>query len=160
MTWALGIVFSKRLLATTNTVAISGIQLVVGSAPLLLVSWLWGEAWSDITLSRESLSVMLVMILAQGCVAYILYYWVLSRIGPTVLAFTSFVSPAIAVALGVVLFGEQGGWGLVVGLMTIALAIGIVNILTYPVADHVCPVGSMMLNAVLRRNCTRRTERN
>jgi drug/metabolite transporter (DMT)-like permease len=136
MTWALGIVFSKRLLARTSTVLISGIQLIVGSVPLLLVSWLWGEAWSEIIVSRESIAVMLVMIFAQGCVAYILYYWILSRVGPTILALTSFVSPSIAVVLGVVLLGEQGGWELVVGLITIGLAIGIVNLLTHPVADH------------------------
>lgn len=136
MTWALGIVFSKRLLARTSTVLISGIQLIVGSVPLLLVSWLWGEAWSEIIVSRESIAVMLVMIFAQGCVAYILYYWVMSRVGPTILALTSFVSPSIAVVLGVVLLGEQGGWELVVGLITIGLAIGIVNLLTHPVADH------------------------
>lgn len=136
VTWALGIVLSKGLLATTNTVVISGIQLIIGSAPVLVLSWLTGEAWSEITLSRASISLFLVMIFAQGCVAYILYYWVLTRVSPTILAFTSFVSPAIAVVLGVVLLGEPGSWELVAGLLVIGFAIGIVNILRRPVVDH------------------------
>jgi drug/metabolite transporter (DMT)-like permease len=127
VTWALGIVLNKLLLRGTDITLMTGVQLFAGSLFLLLISWAMGESWSDIEITAQSITLFLITLVGQGCIAYLLYYWVMVRVSPTILALTSFVSPAIAVILGVLILGEHGSWQMALGLLAIGTGILIVN---------------------------------
>ena len=127
VTWALGLVLNKLLLKGANSTVMTGVQLFAGSLFLLLVSGVMGESWSDVQISPQSISLFLVTLIGQGCIAYLLYYWVMVRVSPTILALTSFVSPTIAAVLGVLILDEPGSWQMGVGLLAIGMGILIVN---------------------------------
>ncbi len=126
--WALCLVLNRKLLRGVYGTVMTGVQLLSGSALLLLVGLL-AESFDQIRITPLSVSVFVSMVVGQGCVAYFLYYWLMAHVGPTALSLTSFVTPTIAVILGVVLLGESAGWRMVAGLLTVGVGIWVVNVL-------------------------------
>ena len=126
--WAFCLVLNKKLLRGVYGTVMTGVQLLSGSA-VLLVAGLLVESFGSIQITPLSVSVFISMVLGQGCLAYFLYYWLMAEIGPTALSLTSFVTPTIAVVLGVALLSEPAGWRMVAGLATVGVGIFVVNVL-------------------------------
>ena len=126
--WALGLVLNKRWLPETDSILMTGVQLAGGAAylvPLGLVT----ESTANMQITPLSVFVFLMMLFGQGCLGYLCYYYLLARVSPTSVSLLSFVTPTIAVVLGVVLLGETLYWQMGAGLLLVAVGIVTVNML-------------------------------
>jgi drug/metabolite transporter (DMT)-like permease len=65
--------------------------------------------------------------LLGSCLAYLLYYYLLSTIGPTRSTMVTYLFPVIAVVLGVIFLQEQLDWRLLAGGGLVLIGIVIVN---------------------------------
>lgn len=66
--------------------------------------------------------------LLGSCLAYILYYYLLHKIGPTRVSTTTYISPMVGVVLGIIFLGEPFYWQSFVGAVLILSGIFIVNL--------------------------------
>lgn len=65
--------------------------------------------------------------LLNSCLAYLIYYHLLHRVGPTRTTLTTYLIALIGVVLGVVFLGEPLGWRLLAGALLVVIGIAIVN---------------------------------
>jgi drug/metabolite transporter (DMT)-like permease len=66
--------------------------------------------------------------LLGSALAYIIYFDLLPRIGPTRMAMVTYILPLVAVLLGIFILGERFHWGAIIGALLILSGITIVNV--------------------------------
>ncbi len=126
--WALSLVLNKRALPRADAAMMTGVQLLAGGAFLLPLSAVV-ERGAPVSLTPASALVFFIMVFGQGVIAYLSYYYLMSKVSPTSVALLSFVTPTLAVILGVILLNETPYWQMAVGLALVAAGITVVSIL-------------------------------
>lgn len=111
------LVRSDFLVAAAGTMVMSTVLAV----PLALA---WNAPWS---LDASTSSIVAIVWLGVGptAIATILYFRLISSAGPTFMSFVNYLSPAIAVFLGVALLGEKPGANAYAGLALILTGIAV-----------------------------------
>lgn len=66
--------------------------------------------------------------LLSSCLAFIIYFKLLHKIGPTRMSMVTYIPPLVGVLLGVVFLGEQFYWQALFGALLILSGISIVNL--------------------------------
>ena len=129
--WAAGSLVSQRHSETTSTVMLAGLELAIGGAVLLAVSFLSGDlrTFDPGTVSPASGMALAYLTFAGTVVGFASYIWLLDRVSETLVSTYTFVNPIIAVLVGWLVLGEQPtlssllGGTLVVGSIIAVLAL-------------------------------------
>jgi drug/metabolite transporter (DMT)-like permease len=111
------LVRSDFLVAATATLLVSALFVI----PLALVV---DEPW-NLRPSFSSTAAIVWLGVGPTAIATILYFRLISSAGPTFMSLVNYLSPAIAVFLGVVLLGEEPGVNAYAGLVLILTGIAI-----------------------------------
>jgi drug/metabolite transporter (DMT)-like permease len=115
----------RHLIGVEPTVAAAG-QLVMATV-LLLPFAIGTSATTGVHLTvRRVLAIAALGVFGTG-VAYILNYRVIADLGATKASMVTYVIPVVAVAVGVVVLGEQFEWRLIAGGVFIVAGIGLVH---------------------------------
>jgi drug/metabolite transporter (DMT)-like permease len=118
-------VYARRLLTNRGTepLVLSAAQLTAGVLLLGAVTpWIGRQ---PVTLTGTvALSVMALGVLSTG-VAYVLNYRLIQDDGPTVASMTNYLTPVVAVVLGVAFVDERLSWNLVVGTALVLFGVWI-----------------------------------
>jgi drug/metabolite transporter (DMT)-like permease len=123
--YAASYVYARRLLTNRDTepLVLAAAQLTIGTCLLgVAMPWLGRQ---QVTLSATVvLSVVALGVLSTG-VAYVLNYRLIQDEGPMAASMTNYLSPVVAVLLGVVLVDEPLSWNLVAGTAMVLLGVWI-----------------------------------
>ena len=65
-------------------------------------------------------------------IAYIIYFYLLHRIGPTRISMITYIPPLVGVILGIVFLGERFYWQAIIGAVLILSGISLVNLKKKP----------------------------
>jgi drug/metabolite transporter (DMT)-like permease len=118
-------VYARRLLTNRGTepVVLSAVQLTAGALLLGVVTpWIGRQ---PVTLSvTVALSVVALGVLSTG-IAYVLNYRLIQDEGPTAASMTNYLTPVVAVLLGVMFADERLSWNLAVGTAVVLLGVWI-----------------------------------
>ncbi len=125
LTWAVGIVYSRRSHLSGHPLLLSALSLLAGSLQLLLLGTVAREyhGFSLASVSLRSWLSPAYLILFGSVVAFTAYNWLLEHYSPTLVATHTYVNPLIAVLLGWLLAGEALTLNV---LLSTALVIGAV----------------------------------
>lgn len=129
--YGIGTPYLRRFVAGSShgALELSTLQLLLGSAPLVVLVPLFTEMPTGITWQVVA-AVTTLGVFGTG-VAYILQYAVVREAGATVATTVTYVAPVVAIAAGVVLMGETLSWnqplGAVVIILGAALCQGVVR---------------------------------
>ncbi len=125
LTWAVGIVYSRRSHLSGHPLLLSALSLLAGSLQLLLLGTVAREyrGFSLASVSLRSWLSLAYLILFGSVVAFTAYNWLLEHYSPTLVATHTYVNPLIAVLLGWLLAGEALTLNV---LLSTALVIGAV----------------------------------
>jgi drug/metabolite transporter (DMT)-like permease len=123
MSWAAGSIYGLRGSTPKSPILASGMQMLAGSVPLLLVGLIRGEAttFDPSAVSTNSLLGLGYLIVFGSVVAFTAYSWLMRNARPSMVATYAYVNPVIAVLLGWLIAGESMtgqmllGAGVVVG---------------------------------------------
>jgi drug/metabolite transporter (DMT)-like permease len=126
ITWAMPLVLSRRWLSHEDTIALTGVQMLAG-AGLLVPLGLVSEGLDQVHMVASGWVALVYMIVASGGLGFVLYFWLMRRLGATRLSLTSFVTP-VAVISGIVVLGEPVEANLFIGMALIAIGIGVVSL--------------------------------
>ena len=113
-----------RLLITTDFLTAATGTLLVATVLMIPVALVMDEPW---TLHPSAGSVASIVWLGVGptAIATICYFRLISSAGPTFMSLVNYLSPGVAVFLGVALLGEELGVAAYAGLALILLGIAI-----------------------------------
>lgn len=108
LSWAAGIVYSRRSHLSGHPLLLSALSLLAGSVELLLAGTLLGEyrGFSLSSVSLRSWFSLGYLILFGSVVAFTAYTWLLEHYSPTLVATHTYINPVVAVLLGWALAGE------------------------------------------------------
>ena len=76
---------------------------------------------------RAAIGALLALGVLSTAVAYVLYFWLLERVGPTRTTTVTYVIPVFGTAWGTLFLGERAGAGTFVGLAAILASVVLVN---------------------------------
>ena len=126
---AIGFVLSRALLRNIDLPLLAAQQNLIGAAGLFVLAALFEpfSAASVAALARPAvLASWIFLVLGGSIVAFTIYLELLRAWGPVRAGLNAFVSPVIAVVIGVVLFAEPFGAHELAGSMVMLLAAGLV----------------------------------
>ncbi|WP_028589620.1 DMT family transporter [Paenibacillus massiliensis] len=111
--YAAGALYSKRVIVQfqeSHPVALNAVQMMYGGLLLGILSC-FTEAWdyTAITVSPAVWSLVYLTVIGS-MVGHSLFYWLVARTNPLFPATWLYISPPIAVGLGVVFYGEHVTW--------------------------------------------------
>lgn len=109
--WATGSLYSRRAKLPKDRLLSTGMQMLAGSAGLLLTGLLSGEA-ARVHLDAVTLKSALALLYLIGfgsIIGFTAYVWLLQVVTPSKVATYAYVNPVVAVLLGVTLGGETLG---------------------------------------------------
>lgn len=126
VSYGAGGVFARRTMRSVDPY----LQAFVPLAAASLVIWALAVPLEGPNLLPSAPLPWLALIwlgLLNSCLAYLIYYHLLHRVGPTRTTLTTYLIALIGVALGVVFLGEPLGWRLLVGALLVVFGIAVVN---------------------------------
>jgi drug/metabolite transporter (DMT)-like permease len=124
ISWALGTVWSRHLRMPGGLMS-SAAQMLSASVGFFLLGVMRGERIVTPPTGR-SLLALLYLIIFGALVAFSAYTYLLNHVRPTLAASYAYVNPAVAVALGVGIGGEQIGLPGILALVVILASVGLV----------------------------------
>ena len=121
--WAAGSVYGLRATTPKSSLLTAGMQMIAGSASLLVVGLVRGElsSFDPSAVSSSSLIGLTYLIIFGSLIGFTAYSWLLKNARPSMVATYAYVNPVIAVLLGWLIAGESMtgqmliGAGIVVG---------------------------------------------
>ena len=126
---AFGIVIHKQLYSEKNIVVSACVQMIVGGLPLLLTAVAF-ENGSDLSWSLPTLGSIVYLAVFGTVVAFLGYYWLLSRTGAVTVSLIAFVTPLVAIVIGT-LIGDEHMTALTIA-GTVLILSGIVLVIRRP----------------------------
>jgi drug/metabolite transporter (DMT)-like permease len=123
---------SKRWMQRVTPLVMTGGTMISGAAGLVLLSLLdpLRNQWSEVA-QLDTVQWIALLFLSVVCsvIAYFAYNSALTKIAASRAAVYIYFEPVVAVLFGVTLLGEPLSWQIVVGALSIAGAVAIVNLI-------------------------------
>lgn len=128
--YAGGAIYSKRVakrFADISPIALNASQMLYGGALLLLLS-AFTEQWHfQNMLSTRALGSLLYLIVIGSMIGHSLFYWLIAKTTPIFASTWLYVSPMLALFVGVLFYRESLTWMSAIGAITILIGTAIVN---------------------------------
>ena len=108
VSWAVGIVYSRKSHLSGHPLLLSALSLISGSLLLLIAGTIAGEGrgFHFANVSHRSWMALAYLIVFGSLIAFTAYNWLLERYSPTLVATHTYVNPIVAVLLGWLLARE------------------------------------------------------
>jgi drug/metabolite transporter (DMT)-like permease len=103
---AWGIVIHKQHYSGENIVVAVNVQMIFGGIPLILAAVIF-ESWGDFNISPKSVGSILYLATFGTVVTFLCYYWLLRHMRLTTVSLIAFVTPLVAILIGVILADEK-----------------------------------------------------
>ena len=102
---AYGLVIHKKRFGDQNIFVAANVQMLVGGA-LLVIGAVLFEDWHDFVVSPESIGSILYLAVFGTVIAFLGYYWLLSHSKAVTVSLIAFITPVVAILIGVLFFKE------------------------------------------------------
>lgn len=122
--YAFGAIHARRAFAGVPPLELAVGQLL--AAGLVLLPWAAAAAPDAAPSGRVALSVLALALLATA-IAYLLFFGLLARVGPTKTNAVAFLIPGFGLLWGVLLLGEELTVGMTVGLALVVVSVLLVT---------------------------------
>lgn len=129
--YASGSIYSKGVInkfQDTSPIALNAVQMIHGGFMLMLLSVMTERGQYDFTLSYASLGSLIYLIVFGSMIGHSVYYWLVAKTNPVFPSTWLFISPVIALLLGVMIYGEPVSWWTFSGALAIIAGTILVNL--------------------------------
>jgi drug/metabolite transporter (DMT)-like permease len=128
--YAAGTLYTKRVInkfQNISPIALNAVQMMHGGILLMFLSFVTETGQFDYHMSLASNFSLIYLIVFGSMIGHTLYYWLVVRTNPIFPSTWLFISPIIALILGVVFYEEYISWLTVIGTLTIITGTVLVN---------------------------------
>jgi len=115
---------SARRMPPMDSISVSLATLLLATV-LMVPAALWFEAPLSATPNAAAIWAVVYMGVFPTAVATIIYFRLIRLAGATFMSMTNYLSPCVAVLLGIVLLGERPGWNAFAGMVLILAGVGL-----------------------------------
>ncbi|WP_217558823.1 DMT family transporter [Paenibacillus sp. GbtcB18] len=129
--YSAGTVYSRRVIrrfSDTSPIALNAAQMLYGGLMLLLLSLFTEQVHREAMLVPEAVFSLLYLIVFGSMTGHTIFYWLVAKTNPVFPSTWLYISPLIALSLGVILYGEPlsllslaGGVAIIAGILLINL---------------------------------------
>ncbi|RRJ65090.1 EamA family transporter [Paenibacillus oralis] len=129
--YACGTVYSRRVIrrfADTSPIALNAAQMMYGGTLLMILSLFTENINIGSMLAPNAVMPLLYLIVAGSMLGHTIFYWLVAKTNPVFPATWLYISPLIALTLGVLLYHEPLSFVSVIGGITIIGGIALVNL--------------------------------
>ncbi|HEY1764233.1 MAG TPA: EamA family transporter [Opitutaceae bacterium] len=128
--WWSGSLYSKHSTSGTPLILASAMQMLCGSAAMLLVALALGQVrhLNVDAISRESWIAFTYLVIAGSLIAFPVYVWLLKHSSPAKVSTYAYVNPVIAVILGWAILNEPLNMRIITAAVIILGAVVIITI--------------------------------
>lgn len=103
--WSAGSVLLRQYTLHTEPLMTASLHMIIAGVILGCISWMNGASWST-QWRYSSMGALLFLVVVNSIIAYAAYYWLIYTVKPVVLGTFAYVTPAVAIAIGILLMGE------------------------------------------------------
>lgn len=130
VSWWTGSFYSKHITSGTPLLMASSMQMLCGSACMLLIGLMLGEGrgFEFSAVSAHSWEAFAYLVTAGSIVAFPVYVWLLEHSTPARVSTYAYVNPVVAVFLGWAVLGEPLNLRIIVAAAIIVGAVAIITI--------------------------------
>jgi len=130
VSWWTGSFYSKHVTSGTPLLMASSMQMLCGSACMLLIGLMLGEGrgFQFSTVSAHSWEAFAYLVTAGSIVAFPVYVWLLEHSTPARVSTYAYVNPVVAVFLGWAVLGEPLNLRIILAASIIVGAVAIITI--------------------------------
>ncbi|WP_410513796.1 EamA family transporter [Paenibacillus sp. BR2-3] len=128
--YASGTLYSKKVIAAfpdVSPIALNAAQMMYGGTLMLILSFFTENVQPEFLFSFKAAGSLLYLIVMGSMVGHSLYYWLVAKTNPVFPATWLYVSPPIAVGVGVLFYNEAVSWITLLGVATIIVGTVLVN---------------------------------
>lgn len=129
--YSAGAVYSRRVVqrfSDTSPIALNAAQMMYGGAMLLILSMLAEKPDLKSMLAPNAILSLVYLVVAGSMMGHTIFYWLIAKTNPVFPSTWLYISPLIALVLGVVLYHEPIYLLSVIGGITIIVGIVLVNL--------------------------------
>lgn len=126
VSYALATIQARKHLQGIPHVTVALGQMITASLILIPSSFLIDHPWT-LAPSPAALVSLIILAVVGTAFAYLMYYWLIEHVGATRTSLVTYISPVIAVVLGIVFLSEEFVWTTVVGLVCIIIGVALVS---------------------------------
>jgi drug/metabolite transporter (DMT)-like permease len=126
LSYGAGGVFARRTLRQVDPVLQAAVPLLVADLAIWPLAYSF-EPGSLVPTAGLTWASLMWLGLLGSCVAYLIYFVLLHRVGPTRTTTVTYIVALLGVILGVVILGERLDWRLVLGALIVVSGIALVN---------------------------------
>ncbi|MBP2000231.1 drug/metabolite transporter (DMT)-like permease [Paenibacillus shirakamiensis] len=128
--YAGGTLYLKQVMPrfqNVSPVALNAVQMMYGGAGILTVSLCTEDIHLNVLLQPHAIYSLIYLIVIGSMVAHTLYYWLVVKTTPLFPSTWLYISPIIAIGLGMVIYNEPISWNMLVGVLIIITGLVLVN---------------------------------
>jgi drug/metabolite transporter (DMT)-like permease len=119
---AFGLVFLRRLGDTMHPVTLNFCSMSLSAIPLFAASFIF-EEYSQLIINARSLGSIFYLSIFCTVITFVIYFWLVKHVEAVILSLSAFITPVIAVVIGIALLGEK-----ITGNMYIGSALVLIGI--------------------------------
>ncbi|OAB44449.1 DMT family transporter [Paenibacillus glacialis] len=128
--YATGTLYSKKVInsmSEVSPIAMNASQMMYGGALLFILSLATEDVHPEFLLSFKTAGSLLYLIVIGSMVGHTLFYWLVAKTNPVFPSTWLYISPPIAVGVGVLFYNETISWITLLGVVTIIAGTILVN---------------------------------
>lgn len=124
---AIGMIIHKANHVKKDILVSVTVQMTLGGIPLLLAALIF-EDYSAISISAVSAGSILYLAVFSTVIAFLSYYYLMARVTAVVASSTAYVTPLVAIFIGMVFFGESMTGFIIAGAVLILLGCFLISL--------------------------------
>ncbi|WP_054026697.1 DMT family transporter [Bacillus sp. FJAT-28004] len=128
--YATGALYSKKVInsmSEVSPIAMNAAQMMYGGAMMFILSLFTEEVHLESFQSFQTIGSLLYLIVIGSMVGHTLFYWLVAKTNPVFPSTWLYISPPIAVGVGVLFYDETVSWITLFGIITIIAGTVLVN---------------------------------
>jgi len=126
LSWSIGTVYIKRISDSVDGIWLITVQSLVGGV-VMTAAGSGVEGWSHMVWNSSSMLLLLFLALFSVAVAWLIYFYLISKGEASKVASFNFLVPIISIVIGTLFLDEPFTSSLLVGLVLIIISIYLVN---------------------------------
>jgi drug/metabolite transporter (DMT)-like permease len=103
---AIGLVFLRKLGKEVHPITLNFCSMSLSAIPLFITSIVF-EDYSHVIFNVRSVGAILYLAIFCTVITFVIYFWLVKHVEAVLLSFSAFITPVIAVIIGVMFMGES-----------------------------------------------------
>ena len=119
---AFGLVFLRRMGEHAHPVTLNFCSMSLSALPLFAASYIF-EDYSKMIFNTQTLGAILYLSIFCTVITFVIYFWLVKHVEAVILSLSAFMTPVIAVLIGVLVMKETITQGVYIGSALVLLGV-------------------------------------